>query len=342
MSQFNDLFVRDTWGDDGTEPVPSYNVAGSPDIIPYADQTITAEQLISSYSSGTLLDKGVIAGHLNNIYVRAKNNAPGATTGQLHLYYASPNLLTQPSTWKQNEVTNGNGNKYANLSATTNQQIVAGDQPFYFSPSTSLGDHFCFLAAIEKQGRPSPIPVSDFTRWQGFVDWVRSHANVAWHNVNILHAPGSDGYYKEAYFFDNIDTTSQFHGFQMDYRNVPDGAFLHLYALPNPSVGFAGFDTSITIQNGQGTGSLGSGQMFPAGYSTTVFATCQFPNGRPITTVISNVTSLGYVAAPALAAHERFRPLMLTDTRIQAEGVAAGGAFVKIMTCTCIMPGTSS
>jgi len=75
MSLFTDLFVRDTWSDDGIKPVPSSFVSASPDIIPHAQQTLTAAQLISSYNSDTQLDLGVIAGPLNNVYVRAKNNA---------------------------------------------------------------------------------------------------------------------------------------------------------------------------------------------------------------------------------------------------------------------------
>jgi len=340
MAMFNDLFVRDTWEDDGTEPVPSSYVSASPDIIPYADQTITAAQLISTYSSGSLLDKGVIAGRLNNVYVRSKNNAPGATTGQLYLYYATGNLLVQPSVWKQNQITNGNGSKYANLSATTHLQVVAGDQPFYFTPPSSLGTHFCFLAAVEKQGRPSPIPASNFTSWQAFVDWVRDHANVSWHNVDVVSNVPPQGW-RDALRFDSVDTTPTYHGFTTTYRNLPAGAVLRLYCLPNASAGFSGFDTNnITIPTGGGTGEIGQGAVFPAGYSTTIFTTCVYPGPVPPLAVIQT-TSLGYVPQRLLSAHERFRPLMRTSVPFKVEGVEAGGTFVKITSVTTYFNGAS-
>lgn len=340
MAKFNDLFVRDTWEDDGTEPVPSSYVSASPDIIPYADQTISAAQLIQSYSSGTLLDKGVIAGRLNYIYVRAKNNAPGTTSGKLYIYYAPGNLLVQPSVWKQNKAANGNGSNYANLSATTNLQIVAGDQPFYFTPSGSLGAHFCFLAVIEKQGRPSPIPDHNFSNWQNFVDWVRDHANVAWHNVNVVSNVPPEGW-KDALRFDSVDTDPTYHGFLTTYQNLPAGAVLRLYCLANQPAGFSGFDTgNITIQSGQGTSSVGQGAVFPASYSTTIFTTCIYPGPVPPTAVIQT-TSLGYLPQHRVSAHERFRPIMLTSVPFKVEGVEAGGTFVKITSATTYFNGGS-
>ncbi len=339
MSMFNDLFVRDTWQDDGTEPVPSSFVSASPDIIPYAGQTITTDQLIQTYSSGTLLDKGVIAGRLNNIYVRAKNNAPGNTIGQLHLYYATANLLVQPSVWKQNQVSNGNGTKAANLSATTNRQIVAGDQPFYFTPSSSLGTHFCFLAVIEKEGRPTPIPAANFTNWQAFVDWVRDHANVAWHNVNVVSNVPPEGW-KDALRFDSVDPEPTYHGFLTSYRNLPVGAILRLYSLANTPAGYSGFDSgNITIQAGQETGSIGQGAVFPANYSTTIFTTCIYPAAVPPTAVIQT-TSLGYLPPNLVSAHEQFRPIMLTSVPFKVEGVQAGGSFVKITSATSYFTGS--
>jgi hypothetical protein len=332
MPLFQDLFVRDTWSDNGTEPVTDASVSASPDIIPYAQSTLTSDQLISSYSSGVLLDKGVLGGRLNNIYVRAKNNAPGATAGQLYIYFAAANLLVQPSVWKQNKVQNGNGTQYANLSATTNLQITPGDQPFFFTPSQSLGNHFCFLACIEKTGRPSPIPTTNFTSWQNFVDWIRAHANVSWHNVDVSNTLPPEGF-RQALTFTSVDTTPTYHGFLTNYRNLPDGAVLRLYALANPPAGFAGFDVSITIPSGGGTGQIGQGAVFPAGYSTTVFTTCVFP-GKPPSDYVIQTTSLGYVPPLALEKHARFRPIMLASVPFKVAGVEDGGSFVPIASYT--------
>ncbi len=331
MALYPDLFVRDTWNDTGIEPVTDAAVSASPDIIPYAKSTLTAAELISSYSSGTLLDKGVLAGRLNNIYVRARNNAPGAASEKLYLYYTTGNLLVQPSVWKQNKAQNGNGMDHANLSATTNLQIVAGDQPFFFTPASSLGTHFCFVACVDHNG-VSPVPTANFTSWQKFVDWVRDHANVAWHNVDVSSTLPAEGF-KQALTFNSVDTSPTYHGFTTTYRNLPTGAVLRLYALANPSVNFSGFDTTVTIASGQGTGEIGQGAVFPAAYSTTIFTTCVFP-GTPPTNFVIETTSLGYVPSAEIEAHRRFRPIMRASVPFEVTGVESGGVFVPITSYT--------
>jgi len=335
MPKYLDLFMRDNFGDDGTQPTPDAYVSGSPDILPYGQGTLSTSWLQNPTNYGPpLVDVPLQNNRINNIYVRSKNNYNGATSGKIYLHYAPANLLVNVSRWRTNVIPNNNGQLYANVSAAAVNQIAAGDQPFNFNPSTSLGSHFCLLARVSTQLNPNPLPASDFTSWQAFVNWVRNNAWVAWHNVNVVNTLPAQGYLSNL-AFQNINPSSQFYGFQCNYANMPAGSILRLYALPNPESGFTGFDTGPSMINNV-NGSIGQGAQFPASYETTIFTTCQFP-GSPITpppNVSIETVSLGYM--PSLSAPENAKYLSHTIA-VDALGIdlaehrlSAGGGFVQI------------
>ena len=80
MTLYNDLFLRDNFGDTGQQPTPDSYVSASPDIIPFGQGTMTNAQLINNYGP-PLINVPVQNSQVNNIYVRAKNNYAGATEG---------------------------------------------------------------------------------------------------------------------------------------------------------------------------------------------------------------------------------------------------------------------
>jgi hypothetical protein len=155
---------------------------------------------------------------------------------------------------------------------------------------------------------------------------------VSWHNADVSSSLPQEGF-RQALTFNSVDTTPTYHGFLTNYRNLPNGAVLRLFALANPSAGFSGFDVSLTIQPGQGTGQIGQGGVFPPGYNTTVFTTCVFPGQTPTNFVIQT-TSLGYVPESLLQEHSRFRPLMLNSVPFEVAGVEGNGSFVPIASYT--------
>lgn len=333
MALYQDLFMRDNFGDSGVQPVADAYISASPDILPYGEGTLTQQQLINNYGP-PLVNVPINAHRINNIYVRAKNNYNGATSGQIFLYAAPPNLLLQPSVWRNNLIPNANGNNYAVVSATTQGQIAPGDQPFYLTPSSPLGTHFCLLGRVSTQMNPNPLPTQNFGVWNDFVKWIRSNANVAWHNVDVVTTMPAEGY-QNVLGFQNVNNSTAFYGFRTIYTNMPPGSQLRLYSLANPSASYTGFDTGLqTINNG--SGSIGAGAVFPAQYQTSIFTTCIFPGAPP--TPPPNVTieteSLGYQESLTDAEYAAYKTFMLTPEELgvdmEAFSLSGSGSFVQI------------
>jgi hypothetical protein len=333
MAIYNDLFMRDNFGDTGQQPTLDAYVSASPDIIPYAQKTLTQQQLINQYGP-PLLNQPLQNNQVNNVYVRAKNNYNGASAGKIYVYYATGNLLVQVSQWRNNLIANNNGELYANVSATTQYQVAPGDQPFNFNPPRELGTHFCLVSRVSTQMNPNPLPAQDFTSWQGWVDWVRNNAWVAWHNVDIVNTLAPNGYVASL-AFQNISNSGQFYGFQAAYQGMPAGSVLRLYSLPDANGGYYGFDTGAqTINNGNGY--LSAGQNFPANYQTTIFTTCSFP-GNPTTPppgVTIETTSLGYQSSIMAPENWKYHPYTLLPGALGLDleefGLESGGGFVQI------------
>lgn len=340
---YHDIFMRDNFGDTGTLPVWDPNVSASPDIIPYGTGTLTADQLVASYQ-GPAYANPVIANNLNNIYVRAKNLYAGATGGQIQLYWAPGNLLVQPSIWKNKLITNNNTFPYASLDATSYGQVVPGDQPFTFGVDASMGSHFCFVATVTTPRIPNPIPATDFSSWQGFVDWVAENPNVAWHNVDVVSTLPAQGYLASLQF-ENVVLKDQMYGFQCNYSNLPSGSVLRVWAMPDADSQFYGFDTGpVTVTNG--TGSTLIGGNFPAGYATTIFTQCQFP-GQPTTPppgVSLQTQSLAWVESSGDLA-DKYAHLLRTEDSLGvglgSVGLGVGGSLVPI-TAFSMVPATGS
>lgn len=333
MAIYNDLFMRDNFGDTGQEPTPDAYVSASPDIIPYAQKTLTQQRLIDEYGP-PLLNLPLQNNQVNNVYVRAKNNYNGASNGQIYLYYATGNLLVQVSQWRNNLVPNNNGQLYARVNATGQYQVAPGDQPFNFNPPTSLGTHFCFVTRVSTQMHPNPLPAQDFTSWQSWVDWVRNNAWVAWHNVDIVNTLPANGYVASL-AFENLNNTSQFFGFQCAYTNMPAGSILRLYSPPDQGAGYSGFDSGPQVINNT-NGTLAQGAQFPPSYTTTIFTTCAFP-GNPVTPppgVTIETTSLGYQPDIMAPENRKYHGYTLLPGALgmypEDFGLESGGGFVQI------------
>jgi hypothetical protein len=193
---------------------------------------------------------------------------------------------------------------------------------------------------------PNPLPAQNFPTWQGFVNWIRNNAWVAWHNVDIVNTLPPKGYINSL-TFQNINASSQFYGFQCNYTNMPVGSTLRLYSLPDQGGGFSGFDSGPqNITNGNGN--IGQGAMFPANYQTTVFTVCAFP-GSPVTPppdVTIETTSLGYQPNILAAENRRYHSHTLLPGALGVPpedfGVEAGGGFVQITSYNTLFNPTSS
>lgn len=336
-TQWNDVYIRDTFSDSGVTPVTDANVSTSPDIVPFGTQTMTQQQLIDSYP-GPAVASEIQAGNLNNIYVRAKNLYSGATGAAIRLYWAPGNLLVQPSAWVNNIVPNTNGFDYASLSAQTQGQIMPGDQPFNFTPTPEMGTHFCFVAMVDTPRNPNPVPAQNFAGWDDFVNWVRNNANVAWRNVDVISTLPVQGY-ESKLEFENPNDTAQMYACTCTWSGLPSGSILRMWALADQPNQFFGFDTGpITINQASSATTIGAD--FPAGYGTTIFTQCQFP-GSPSTPppgVSIQTTSSAWVASGS-DLHQRFTDLAVSASELNADesvGLNSDGYFVPITSYTAV------
>lgn len=329
MPLYQDLFVRDTFGDNGNTPVTDASVSASPDIIPYGVQQLNTA---TAKYGPPLLDQPLDNNSLNNIYVRVTNNAAGASSGQVYLYFSTSNLLWNVTNWSQNVIANFNGLGYAQVSATSNGQVVFGDQPFHWNPQSQAGAHFCFVARVVTPANPNPLP-PPFTVWTQFVTWVRNNANVAWHNVDIVDSLPAQGYQVPA-LFQNVNLTPQFYAFTATYSGMPPGSIITLFAVPGP--GFSGFTSTITTTAAAPAGVLPGIATFPGLYQTTIFATCVFPGGPllPPSGALLHVESLGPQDDISAPENREFRSFSHAPERLgvarEEAGLGPDGVLVPI------------
>jgi hypothetical protein len=335
-AQFDDFYMRDSFADTGLVPVTDASVSESPDVIPYGSKELTAEELVSSWGGGPPYGAPIVNNNTNNIYVRAKNLYSGPTGGQIQLYWAVPNLLVQPSTWRANIVPNSNGFNFAGLDASLAGEVCAGDQPFNFVPTPAMGSHFCFVGTVTTPRHSDPIPATDFSSWEDFVDWVRDNANVVWHNVDIVNSLPAQGYLAQL-AFENPTLTDQVYAFSCSYKNLPQGSTLRVYAVANPP-SFFGFDTGLVQVSGNGQLPPVAAS-FPAGYSTVIFTQCAFPGAPPTPPAGAwiQTTSLAWVQAGS-ATHEKYADIAVAGRDLGADGsveaIDADGIFVPLASFT--------
>lgn len=280
MAVYKDFFIRDNLADTGNEPVTSFYVSHSPDIIPVGDATLSTSELVSGWTKGTPVPQDLNALQFNNIYLRTKNLYNGANTGKAYLYWMDPTLMAQPTKWSivpNNETKGGQKLDYGTLKASAQGQVTPTSQPFTFYIKTGMPKHFCFVAFIKGSHDTRTFPTTDWTDWRDFVRWVKNNANVGWHNVNILTEVPSENKPVSASMYNPNKMTTPY-GIKAIWQNFPNGTQVFLYTLKDDAHGFPGFNQSATIVNGSPKDLWGICD-FPAGYATTVFAYAVFPGG---------------------------------------------------------------
>ncbi|MEP9360488.1 hypothetical protein [Sphingomonas sp. KR3-1] len=318
MTQYADIFMRDFVGDTGQIPSTTRTtVSQSPDIIPAGTTPVANYQTyyannyygpINSYNYYHNLQQQ----NYNYIYLRADNLYPGAQTGQVYLYYCPSSLLLLPDQWINNRIPCSNAHNYANFTATTTNQIVVGDAPFYWLPpplSSSQG-HYCLIAQVVTSEDPNPIPSGDDLH--DFALWVADHPGIAWRNVTVINTvppPGYSGYQTIA----NPHANHEIYVLLVTCLEIPDGTVVSLVCPvegPAPAinlvetVGPANQMTSDPKSNLFSTTSR-----LPGNFVAQVQLTAQTPAGAQLPFGASiTVSCLLAASSSSKAAHVGFRP----------------------------------
>jgi hypothetical protein len=203
-TQYEDLLVRDNFGDDGT--IPSQGAPfHSPDVLPLQSVTFGFPQANDSYDSGDDLGKAILAPGINNIYVRAKNLGTTNSSGTASLYYSSSNLFLLPATW--NAITLPDGTGAATMLDASQSSIIQSKSVCLSNPAFLLtnlpasGAHYCIISVLQTPAHPVVIPQS-FPSNAYAVSWVLNNPGVGWRNLNVV--PASTPQIVATYGYSNI------------------------------------------------------------------------------------------------------------------------------------------
>lgn len=225
-TQYNDIYIRDNFGDTGTYPSSGCPYQ-SPDIIPRQGNTFSHADAVSTFNGP---DQGlsIIDGGVNNIYVRAKNLNSVNGQGTVNLYYADASLFLLPSTWIP--VNSAGGSVSLQLVDSTGRPDIAAGSiaisspSFYFSGFPD-GRHFCFIAVVQTQSHPVIIPPS-FLINSSFSSWVQNNPAIGWRNVS--HHPNSLTQMKRIYKFGNINKEGAYFTFVFTGQRFANGTPINI------------------------------------------------------------------------------------------------------------------
>lgn len=210
--RYEDVFVRDNFGDTGV--IPSADVPyQSPDIIPMQREILSPGMAIKTYD-GPDLGLPILEGGTNNVWIRAKNLWPkGLESGTVRLYWSEASLLMDPGSWIGNVATTADGEEsvsFVNASGSTDlspDEIGITQEAFYL---TDLPEgHVCFVAVVETPNTPVAIP-NRLPSNEAFAEWVQSMPAVAWRNIGLV--PEGPPQLLQTMLFGNLDgTDGEFH-----------------------------------------------------------------------------------------------------------------------------------
>lgn len=223
MPSYQDIYVRDNFGDSGVFPSTGVPYM-SPDIIPLQSGTFSVEQAISTYG-GPDQGKHILNPGLNNIYIRAKNLRPSGTeTGTASLYFAKTSLVMLPDTWRNNQLLTSAGQSsvsFVNASGSSNlnpNDIALSSPAFLWSSVPDPAWSHCLVAIVNTPNTVVTIPAS-FASNAAYVRWVQNNPAVAWRNIIIV--PNGQANVIKNVEFSNRDSVPHYFYFSLTARNCP-------------------------------------------------------------------------------------------------------------------------
>jgi hypothetical protein len=278
-TQYDDIYFRDNFDDDGTVPSRGYPY-WSPDIIPVRNATLTWTQISSTYNSGTDIGKDIINGGVNNIYVRAKNlNTTNTSSGTVALYYSKASLLMLPTRWipistppGQNTAPLVDGNQKPTIAA---KGICVGNPPFLLQNlPPNPGDHYCLVGVVNTPTHPVTIPQS-FADNVAFVQWVQNSPSVGFRNLNVV--PNNQTQLIRGFTFGSTNPTSAYFYFRIVAQKFQTGT--GIVAQCSDASSPINFSGSLPAPDGDGNQITGFEQRLPANFTSTLLVTATSPGG---------------------------------------------------------------
>ncbi|NVJ22004.1 MULTISPECIES: hypothetical protein [Myxococcus] len=180
---WSDINLRDSLDDDGRIPSPNVSWWISPDIIPMQAEELSPEEQRRTWAEDA--GRNVLAGVLNNIYVRGWNYKSTPQSGRVFLYWSDSALLTHPRDWKHQVLRTATGlTDYVQVSGGAND-FVCSSEHFEWRPPSPMGTHPCLIARVVTEGHANPLPADEITS-EEYARWVRENPGVCHRNVTVV------------------------------------------------------------------------------------------------------------------------------------------------------------
>lgn len=250
-----DFLIRNAFGDTGTIP-RSGAWTSCPDILPYGQQSLLSQEMISSYDdSSKYVDQALQVGSINNIYVRSKNtNAADTLSTNVYLFQVAQSLFLRPILWyteghliNYSMVQNGSvvNQNYQTITAGPNQ--VTATDAFQWTPDDQ--EHHCLITVLGSSfddiGHYFPPDIND--DMNAYAAWIYNNRNIGWHNVHF-----------EPVVSNIMQTQAPLTGFTQDQTytfvltafNVPVGAKINFFAS-NTTASDVAISTAPTVVQAQ-------------------------------------------------------------------------------------------
>jgi hypothetical protein len=335
-TMYNDLYVRDNFGDTGLYPSGG-NPCQSPDIIPVQSGSLTWATANSTYA-GPDQGQGIINGGVNNIYVRAKNLNTVAGAGTASLYYADASLFLLPTTWTQINSAGGAG-ALSLVDGTGNTNIAASgiaiSSPSFLLTGLPPGPHYCLISVLQTATHPIQIPAT-FPSNAAFALWVQNNPAVGWRNIS--YQSNTSTQIIRTFSFASINPTPAYFHFRVLGRGFATGTAVSAQCtdqtcpinqnmtLPAPDVNgnqITGFDASV-----------------PANFSGNLVVTATSPSGAFPKGATLTVT---YYQYPALGDEVDMSAAFAFETaRVSDAGpMSVAAMLIQIGECTVAIASTS-
>ncbi|HBU99750.1 MAG TPA: hypothetical protein DEF21_17865 [Thalassospira lucentensis] len=224
------IFIRDTFEDDGSIPSPSETACVSPDIVTYGINPLNDpnELIVEDWNKD--INTPVVKDYRNYVYIRGSSmNIPEGqdVKGEIHLYYTKATLLLLPETWQRNIIPPQDPEQTPFMIASENGQHLYAQNPFKWLPEEiGEGDHYCLIARVTTEEAPNPVPREKFANSGAFTDWIRNNPGMAWRNVTLVSGPPS---IEQAFTFEfgNADPVEEKHQIQGISENFSPGTRIH-------------------------------------------------------------------------------------------------------------------
>ncbi len=271
--QWDDILIRDSKGDTGKYPTGG-TLSHSPDIIPYGTSPIQdPSTFVDKTNWSKDLGKNLTANATNYLYVRGKNLANKAQTGEMYLYHSKASLLLYPEKWRDNGLKTSDGADHVGVGAAKSGDKVVTANPFTWVPEMISGDHYCLVARVVTSDHTADIPkkTGDI---HSFATFISERPNFAWRNIAVVKSGSPTWTTTVEYDQGTIESEINF---LITCKNVPVGAAVAFSAGtpgPDPVVNLP--KTTVTSKE---SFVAGMAAQVPANWSTNI-SYSYFANGH--------------------------------------------------------------